>query len=284
MVCIFRLANGYNRRGKKLQGIALKSFFQKDSVIISMLSILSFIAAYLFECGYSDAFGYSHAFIQIDLKVMVISIACLIALFFPLVMYFFIFFSLVFRREKEIRLVALPMILPIPVLILFYILGFESSILKWMLLLAVLMGLCTFLNVVYKSRSKGWKIAMSEVAAANGLKDFGGQRNAESAKEATVLDKVIGYLVVVLILAVLGLMVRGVGSGVAHWKTTYQTFILDGDEVAILSVYGDYIIVGGVTEDKFNAKLTVLAKDSGKLIDLKEADFESFLSKPLRFQ
>jgi hypothetical protein len=105
----------------------------------------------------------------------------------------------------------------------------------------------------------------------------------ENEKEPTVLDKVIGYFVVLLILTLLGLMARGIGSGVAHWKNTYQTFILDGEEVAILSLYGDQIIVGGVTGDQFNTRLTILAKDSGKLVDLKEAHFENFLSAPLRF-
>ncbi len=249
-----------------------------------MLSILSFIAAYLFECGYSDAFGYSHAFIQVDLKVMVISIACLLTLFFPLMMYFLVFFSFALRQEKEIRLIALPMILPIPGLILFYILGFESIIIKWMLFLSIFLGLCTFLKVVYKSRKMGWKLAMSEVATANGLKDFGGQRKLGNEREPTVLDRVIGYFLILLVLTALGLMVRGVGAGVAHWKQTYQTFILDGEEVAIISVYGDQVIVGGVTDEQFNTKLTILAKDSGKLVDLKEAHFESFLSEPLRFR
>ncbi len=211
---------GRRNNGK---GYALKNFFQKDSVIISTLSILSFIAAYLFECGYSDAFGYSHAFIQVDLKVMVISIACLVALFFPLMMYFLVFFSLALRPEKKIRLIALPMILPIPGLIFFYVVGFESTILKLILFLSIFLGLCTFLNVVYKSRKMGWKLAMSEVATANGIKDFGGQPKAGNEKESTVFDRVIGYFFILVVLTVLGLIVRGGWS----WRRSLEEYLPD---------------------------------------------------------
>lgn len=250
--------------------------------MISTLSIVSFIAAYLFECGYADTFGYAHVFIEIDLKKIVISMVCLVVAFFPLVLYFWVFFSFGFRKEKEHRFIAVQMILPIPVLIVLYVSGFDSSIMKWLLVFAVLLGLWTFVKVIFKARKLGWKEAMSQIAMAEGLKDFDGPR--PKGEEARVLDKVIGYGVILVVLFAFGLMVRGIGVGVAHWKTNYQTFNLDGDEVAILAAYGERIIVGGVTGDKFNTKISIVPKDSQKLVDLKTAFFENFLSEPLRLR
>lgn len=250
--------------------------------MISTLSILSFVAAYLFECGYADAFGYAYTFIEIDLKVMIISVACLAIAFFPLVLYFWIFFSFGLKREKEPRLIALQMILPIPVLILLYVTGFDSTISRWLLFFATVLALWTFLKVVFKSRKLGWKVAMSEIAMAEGLKDFEGAR--PKGNEPRVIDKIIAYCAILFVLAAFGLMVRGIGNGVAHWKTNYQVFFLNGEEVAILAAYGERIIVGGVTGDQFNSKLTIVPKDSEKIIDLKNAYFERFLSEPLRFR
>ena len=260
----------------------MKDFLLKESVMISVLSILSFVAAYLFECGYADAFGYAHTFIEIDLKIMVISIFCVALALFPLFLYFWVFLSFGFKREKEPRLVALKMIVPIPVLIFFYITGFESKIMKWLLIVSALLALWTFIRVVYKARKLGWKQAVSEMAIAQGLKDFEGPR--PKGGEPRVIDKIIAYCVMVLVLVAVGLMVRGVGGGVAHWKSNYQTFILDGEEVAILAAYGERVIVGGVTGDQFNTKLTVVPKDSEKLVDLKQAFFDGFLSEKLYLQ
>lgn len=258
------------------------NFFLKESVIISTLSILAFVAAYLFECGYSDAFGYDYVFIVIDLKVMVISMACVTIVSFPLVLYFWVFFSLAFRQEKEQRLIAVQMIMPIPVLIFLYMSGFESTVMFWLLCIAVFLAFVTFVRVLFKARKLGWQEAMSHIATAEGIKEFEGPR--PKRKEPRVIDKVMGYCAILVILMTLGFIVRGIGSAVAHWKSNYQTFVLDGEEVAIIAAYGERIIVGGVTGDQFNTKITIVPKDSEKLIDLKSAYFTNFLSKPFNLR
>lgn len=258
------------------------NFFLKESVIISSLSILAFVAAFLFECGYSDAFGYDYVFIEIDLKKMVISILCIAICFFPLLIYFWIFFFLGLRKEKESRLIALQMVLPIPVLIFLYISGFDSKIMNWLLALSILLAAITFIRVLFKARKLGWHEAMSQIATAEGIKEFEGPR--PKGREPRVIDKVIGFCVVLLFFVALGLMVRGIGSAVAHWKNTYQTFTLDGEEVAIIAAYGERLIVGGVVGDQFNYKLSVVPKDSEKLIGLKIAYLPEFLSEPFYFR
>lgn len=258
------------------------NFFLKESVIVSTLSILAFVAAFLFECGYADAFGYDYVFIVIDLKIMVISMVCVAIVSLPLGVYFWVFFSFGFRKEKEQRLIALQMILPIPVLIFLYISGFDSKIMFWLLCMALFLAFVTFLRVLFKARKLGWQEAMSHIATAEGIKEFEGPR--PKVREPRVIDKVIGYCVILVILMALGLMVRGIGSAVAHWKSNYQTFVLDGEEVAIIAAYGERIIVGGVTADQFNTRITMVPKDSEKLIDLKNAYFTNFLSKPFNLR
>lgn len=174
------------------------------------------------------------------------------------------------------------MILPIPIVIGLYMTGFESKIMGWLLVGSIIVGLFTFVSVLVKSRKLGWKQAISEMATSQGLKDFNGPR--PKGGDPTLKDEVIAYCVMLVVLFGLGLMVRGIGSGLAYWKTDYQTFVLDGEEVAIIAVYGEIVIAAGVTEDQFNSKISVVAKSSGKLIDLKSAYLKNFVTGALWYR
>lgn len=260
----------------------MKEFLSKEGVLLSIFPVLAFISALLFETGYADVFGFDHAFIEIDLKIMVVSIACVAIAFFPLFLYFYVFFRLASKGAKETRFLAIPMILPIPILIGLYMTGFESKIMGWLLVGSIIGGLFTFVRALVKSRKLGWKQAISEMATSQGLKDFTGPR--PKGGEPTLKDEVIAYCVMLALLFGLGLMVRGIGSGLAHWKTNYQTFVLDGEEVAIIAVYGERVIAAGVTEDQFNSKISVIAKDSGKLVGLRSAYLKNFVSGTLYYR
>lgn len=261
--------------------IDLIDFFKKENVLLALLPVLAFVGALLFESGYASAYGYGYEFIEIDLKVMVVALVCVGVSLFPFLAYMVLFLSLVDSGTKQARVLAFKMVLPIPVLICSYMMGFESKLLL-LFLLAMVVGWMFFLGrLFWKSRKLGWNDALLDIAASSGIKDFVGPQPRPKPK--TVRDDFIAYFLIFSALLVVGMMIKGIGSGVAYWKSEYQTFTLDGAEVAIVAVYGERIIVAGITEDQFDRQISVIGKDSGKVVNLKKAYLNNFLTRTLYF-
>jgi hypothetical protein len=261
--------------------INLIEFLRKDNVLLALIPVLAFMGALLFESGYASAYGYGYEFIEIDLKIMVVSIICVSLSFFPFVAYLVIFLNLANYGTRQARFVAMKMILPIPLLVVSYIVGFSSKILALFLLVLAVGWVLNLGRVFWKSRKLGWNDALLDIANKSGTKQFVGPRPKE--KPGTLRDEFTNYLSLSVTLLVVGLMISGVGNGVAYWKTEYQTFTLDGDEVAIVAVYGERIIVAGITEDQFNKRISIVGKDSGKVVNLRRAYLKNFITKSLYF-
>lgn len=256
----------------------MKTFLSKETVILAVLSVLSFIAALLFEKGYADSFGYDHSFIEIDIKATVISLACIVVAFIPLFIYLYVIFDLLAKWTKESRLLGMQIAFPIPMLILLYILGFQSKIAVFGLIISLLFAFFTLSKVLWKSRKLGWKDALSNVAISNGLRDFVGPNPKAENKTSTLSDDIVNFFKILIFFIIIGFMIRGVGVGVAYSKSEYQTFILDGEEVAIIASYGEIIIVGGITEDQFDRRISIIPKNSDKIKNITKAYFKEFIT------
>lgn len=251
----------------------------KREIFLAATPILSFIGAYIFETGYADAFGYPYELIEIDLRATVISLILGISILAPAYLFYALVFTFALRPELELRFIAMNFVYSIPALILAYALGFSSIEINLLLLLSVLAGLIIPGWYIIKHRNLPWNEALKIAASTQGIKE----RNQHTSTEEIQLsarDRVyqaVFIIAVLAVLAVLALMLRGAGSAVALWKSSYHTFLINDQEVAILAAYGDALVLGGVTDDMFNGTISVIPKNSESIKQIRLAHMQSFL-------
>lgn len=248
----------------------------KREIFLATTPILSFIGAYIFETGYADAFGYPHELIEIDLRATVISLILGISILTPAYLFYALFFTFALRPEIELRFIAMNFVYSIPALILAYALGFSSIEINLLLLFSVLLGLITPGWYIIKYRHLPWNEALKIAASTQGIKE----RNQHTFTEEIQLsarDRVYQAVFIIAVLAVFALMLRGAGSAVALWKSSYHTFLIKDQEVAILAAYGDTLILGGVTDDMFDGTISVIPKNSESIKQIRLAHMQRFL-------
>jgi multisubunit Na+/H+ antiporter MnhF subunit len=254
----------------------MKELLTKEAVLLAVLPVISFIWALLFEIGYADSFGYSYSLIEIDLKIMIVSLAASAAVLVPMAAFYILFVRLACSDLKSDRLLALELILPVVILIPCCIAGFGNKIFNVLLIGSLSFALSKYAVIYLRALQYGWTEAVARAALFEGLTD---RPPTFRVKEKLGAKSVLTiYFVIALMLVVSGLMVRGVGTAAAHWKTGYQTFVMEGKEYAVIAAFGDLVVLGGVLEEHFNGLVSILPKNSEKLVELRGAYFKDFLS------
>lgn len=254
----------------------MKEFLTKEAVLLALLPVISFIWALLFEIGYADSFGYSYSFIAIDLKLMIVSLAASAAVLMPMAAFYVLFIRLACSDSKSDRLLALELIIPVVILIPCCIAGFGNKILNILLVSSLIFACSKYAVIGLSALRYGWSGAVARAALFEGLTD---RAPTFRAKEKLSTKSIFFiYIALSATLLITGLMVRGVGNAAAHWRTGYQTFVMEGKEYAMIASYGDLVVLGGVLEEHFNGLISIVPKNSEKLVDLRSAYFEDFLS------
>lgn len=254
----------------------MKEFLTREAVLLAFLPVLSFIWALLFEIGYADSFGYSYSFIAIDLKAMIVSLAVSAAILIPIAVFYAIFVRLASSDSRSDKLFALELILPVIILIPCCIAGFGNKILNAIFFGTLIFAVSKYCVLGLYTLRFGWSEAVARTARQEGLEEM--PANFRVRLKIGTKGVFSIYVVVAIALIVSGLMVRGVGAAAAHWKTGYQTFIMDGKEYALIAAYDDLLILGGVVEEHFDGLISILPKNSDKLENLRGAYLKGFLS------
>ncbi|AZF00354.1 hypothetical protein C4J95_2893 [Pseudomonas orientalis] len=254
----------------------MKEFLKKDSFILASLPILSFVVALIFEMGYADAFGYDYYFIEVNLKVMVVALVCVIIVLLPLLIFLYAFLYLLKVDSKKTRAAALALMYPVFSMFGFYITGFQSNVIKLLLSCSLLYLAWTLAKLFFKARSKGWEQALEDYADSEGVQER--SKVDGPIKSMTFKDYLYMWAAVLVFILSILFMIRGIGYGVAHWKTSYSTVMLDGEEYALVAAYGDNFVAAGVFEDRYNYKISIIPKDSEALKEIKSARFADFIS------
>lgn len=260
----------------------MKKVIDRDGFILAVLPVLAFVVSLIFEMGYADAFGYDYFFIEIDLKGIVVALVCVIFVLLPLIIFLYAFLYLIQSDSRKVRVAALPMLYPVFSMLLLYITGFQSTIMKGLLLISLCFLGWTLLKLFYKARTNGWTQVLGDYADAEGVKERA--KVGGSDKGLMLKDYIYMALTIIVFILLVVFMIRGIGFGVAHWKTSYSTVNRDGEELALVASYGDVFIAAGVYDDKFNSKITVIPKDSDLLKDIKSARLDNFISSGLWFR
>lgn len=254
----------------------MKDFLTKEAVLLAFLPVISFIWALLFEIGYADSFGYSYSFIAIDLKVMIVSLAVSAGILIPIGFFYILFVRLACSGSKFDRLIALELIIPVIIVIPCCIAGFGNNIFNGLLIIFLVLSLLKFACFGLYALWFGWFEAVARAAQFEGLGDL--PANFRFRLELIGKNIVTVYILILVALFISGLMVRGVGTAAAHWKSGYQTFVMEGKEYALIATYDDLVILGGVVEDQYDGLVSILPKNSDKLANLRSAKLKGFLS------
>lgn len=254
----------------------MKEFLNRDSFILASLPVLAFVVSFIFEMGYADAFGYDYYFIEVDLKVMVVALVCVVVVLLPLFVFLYAFLFLLKSDSKKIRAAALPMLYPVFSMFGFYITGFQSTVMKVFLSGSLVYLAWTLIKLFFKARSRGWEHALSEFAESEGVLERSKSENPD--RSMMFRDYLYMWATVLIFTLSVVFMIRGIGFGVAHWKSNYSTVMLEGEEYALVAAYGDRFVAAGIFEDRYNYKISIIPKDSEVLKDIKSARFTDFIS------
>lgn len=253
----------------------MKKWFENENFTLAAIPVAAFILAFAFESGVADAYGYSYALISIDLRVMIYSIAMVTLFAFPLLVYWRFMFSLVSSHKGVDRMFGFPLCLFLPFLVLCYASGFDRQI---CIIAAVYGGLGCMISIVSvatKAFSHGWKNAITESAKSEGYKDIEAWRYSEGPIRTK--DRVIADAVMLFVIVCMFGMVHGSGKAYSKIKNVYEVVSVDGNELAILTGYGDRLILGGVTGGRFNGKITIKTMSSDGLNDLQQVRIPNML-------
>ncbi|OLU15310.1 hypothetical protein BVH01_15945 [Pseudomonas sp. PA1(2017)] len=253
------------------------NIFKNDSFLLASIPIISFIGAYIFELGYANEFGYPHELIELDLKLIIISLFCSFILLVPAYAYYYTFLALFIRAEKEFRFIGASLTFSLPGVAMVYIAGMTNTFMNYFVVVCLLMGAIPLILALVKHRTLDWRKAFNAEATREGYAEVTSRFDDNAIPRAR--DKFYAFIFLCFAGAIFLFMIRGAGTITANMKTDYHTFYLDEKEVAIIAAYGDHLILGGVSEDMFDKSIFVISKSSDSIKDLKSARFENFLSR-----
>jgi len=253
----------------------VNSFFLRESVLLAVLPLISFVGALMFEVGYAGEFGYSYSFISIDLKTMVVSLACSVLLLIPVILFSIGVFRVMSDESKEVRVLGLEFFLPVMALIGVCVTGFHSEVFIIAFISSFIFAVSKYAFILLKGLKYGLSGTLSRAAELEGLTERSIVR--EILKKLDLGNKWIFHILLAVVLVVIALMVHGAGQGFAQFRSDYQTVSIDQREYAILSAYGDLIVLGGVYDDQFNGAISIVPRNSEKLTELRNAYLPNFL-------
>lgn len=253
----------------------------RDSLLVASMPVLSFIGAYLFEVGYADVFGYDHYFIELNIKSIVLGLVCVVAIFWPCVLLILAMVHVIKDHGRIGRAVAIPFLFPAFGMVGFVMTGLQSQFMMWFTIATAFIAIAQLSWVYVRFRWMGTSDAFEKFAIAQGVSTFVGPP-APSTKPK-VLDKLTAYFMMTLLLVLAGLLVRGAGVGVAHLKTSYTVLEFESQEYALVAVYGDTMILAGITAESHNKEIVIKSRSSSKPFKVKAAYFPSFTSKGTLF-
>lgn len=252
------------------------SFRVSEGMALASFPVFGFIAALLFEMGYADAFGYSYDLIDIDLKLTLAAMAVIALIFTPLFIYCWFMLWAARRGGVLGKLAAIQMAMPLPMLIMWYMTGFQSRNLAIGLMVAALVALLPLIKLGYLCLRHDLPMALGIMAASQQI-NAGAGKGAD--RQVAWYDKVFAIFMLALCAVVLVVMTYGVGSFFAYNKSRFSMFISEGKEYVILSAYADRFVVGGITGKVFNGNVYVFAKNSERLINVRKKRYDSFWSR-----
>lgn len=256
----------------------------KENFLLTLLPVFSFIGAYIFEAGYASAYGYDPYFIQLDLKLIVVGLIIVLVLLWPVAFLVFIMVSLIKKYGRRGRGVAL-CVLPLLLAILFNLaVGLRSSIAKFLIGLTVFFILYEAAALLFRVRTYGWGKAFDELAKSHGVSE---QKPADDDSKKKSLPEIVygmqAWVMVTFILCLCILIIRGAGVGAAVLKETYSVVSIESKEYAVVAVYGDSMVLAGITEEKHDGRITILHRSANPALEIKEARLKEFLSERTMF-
>lgn len=247
----------------------------KEGVLLALLPVVAFYAAWMYEMGYADVFGISRELIDVDLKMMIPALLAVSASFVPFCLYGYLLFCLGTNRRKEVRWWALKLLMPLPLIPLVYMSGFTKSSFYPAAALASGVFVVSLVSVSLRARKIGWRQAILAAAEAEGIKEFG--ESHQQVRHPKIWDKLIAIAVILFLIMIFSVMIGGVGKAVARLRTGYSSFEADGKSYVILAGYGDRFVLGGVKDGKFDKTTYVIPKNSEKLVDVKFTRYLDFI-------
>lgn len=248
-----------------------------EGMLIAFFPVFAFLSALAFEMGYADTFDYSHDLIDVDLKLMLAAMTAIVLFFAPLFIYCYGFVWAARRGSLGARVIALQMLLPLPLLVVWYMTGFQSRLTAMALLGAILTWLIPLARFCWLWLRHGFADAVEKLARSQGVKDK--PTYPLKAPHIVWYDKIFALFMLAVFVLMLAVMARGVGSFVAHNKSSFSTFFSEGKEYAILSAYADRFVVSGVVDGAFDGNVYVFAKNSERLVNVKAKRYENFLGR-----
>lgn len=248
-----------------------------EGMLIAFFPVFAFLSALAFEMGYADTFDYSHELIDVDLKLMLSAMTAIVLVLAPLLIYCYCFALAARRGSLGARVVALQMLLPLPMLVAWYMTGFQSHAIALAIFGAILTWLVPLARFCWLWWRHGFAEAVERIARSQGVK----AKPIYPLKSPQIAwyDKIFALFMLAVFVLILAVMARGVGSFVAHNKSRFSAFISEGKEYAILSAYGDRFVVGGVADGAFDGNVYVFAKNSDRLVNVKAKRYNNFLSR-----
>lgn len=248
-----------------------------EGMAIAFFPVIGFASALMFEMGYADAFDYSYELIDVDLKLMIFAMLWIALILAPFFAYCCFFIWAARRGGLGARLIAFQMVLPLPMLVGWYISGFQSHYFA----MATIAALCTWIwplaKFLYWWLRHNLVSAIEKLARSEGVQDK--PLHPLKSDKISWYDRVFSIFMLAVLVSVLAVMARGAGSFVAHKKSGFSSFLSDGKEYAILSAYADRFVVGGVDGGMFDGNVYVFAKNSERLVNLRKKHYVKFLSR-----
>lgn len=253
----------------------------RDSLFVASMPVLSFMGAYLFEMGYADAFGYDYYFIELNIKSIVLGLVCVVAIFWPGAFIIFAMVQVIKEHGRIGRAIASPFIFTVFGIFGFIASGLESQFMKWFTISAVAFALFKLALVYIKLRWIGVSDALEKFATSEGILTFVGPPSPPS--KPRVLDKLTACFMLTVILVFAGFLIRGAGVGTAHLKSSYTVIEYESHEYALVAVYGDTMVLAGITEEAHNKEILLKNKSSSSPFSVRNAYFPKFTSKKSLF-
>lgn len=248
-----------------------------EGLAIAFFPVIAFASALIFEIGYADAFDYSYEFIDVDLKLTIFAMFWICLILAPFFAYCCFFLWAARRGGLGARLIAFQMVLPLPMLVGWYMTGFQSHYFAIGTAVTFLIWIIPLARFSYFWLRYDLSGAIEKLARSDGIQAE--PRHPLKSDELAWYDKIFSVVFLVVIILILAVMARGAGSFVAYSKSGFPSFFSDGKEYAILSAYADRFVVGGVTDGKFDGNVYIFAKNSERLVNVRKKYYDNFLSR-----
>lgn len=254
----------------------MRKLITKDSFLLAAIPVIAFVLSLSFERGVASAYAYPFEFISIDLKVTIRALFLSATLAFPLYLSARVLIYLISSKKAEHRWLSVQIILPLPIILFSYLTAFNIQIVVLALASGSILLIVQTCRLLLTAWRHGAKNSLQRIAHSDGFRDIDEWKT--SASPPTITDKIIVNLIFTAAFIFAFQLSSSLGKTYANLRKNYDIVYIENAPHAILSRYGDLLILGGIEGNKYSYTTSAVNIYDTRLGVIQRKRIEKFLS------